>query len=1788
MKKAQDRISLAVALIVGTFLVQAAEAQTPPPGVFSEIQTTVVPRPSPALEPATVRTRVVQVDTREITVARRGREVLTLNLFDDAVMEVRIQRVRPTRNGYFISGRPRGMEWGEVRLAVNGPVMVGTVDTAEGKFTIRSVGSGQHVIREIDPLKESLECAAEDAALPVPPEQVVSPVDSPQLLSTAPSVLADEDPTEDGSEVRVLVVYTRALQVEQGGTAGMTALIDLMIQSANQAFEDSGINPRLVLAHSAMVDYVALGTRSDLSRLRLPDDGHLDEIHELRDEHAADLVHLLTNVTGVAVGSAARLLTESLASESSDAFAVTANASEETFAHEIGHNFGLRHDRFVESPEHAIYPYAFGYSNTRAFEAGAPESARWRTIMAYRNRCAQEGLNCPRLMRFSNPDQTYLGDPMGVSADSSATGANGPADARLTMNTSARWVASFRSEECTDFTVSPSAPVATLDGGEVLLEVDAAPGCLWEASSQSDSFSITAGALSAGPGIVSVEVGENQTGEERTTTLTVAGKSVTVRQLATAEGICSRSPIITRTLTERFGRSDIGECDEITDANLAQITSLSIRNKGISALKAGDFEGLTGLHSLTLEGNRLTTLPEGVFDGLSNLKELRLNENRLTELPKGVFEGLTILENLNLEDNRLAEVPEGIFTGFPNLVLLSLSRNPFTELPGGVFKGLSTLQYLYLEGTGLTELPAELFRELSSLEYLYMTGNPFTEVPEGLLQGPSNLKYISLDTNRLTELPAGLFAGLSNLEEIVLGFSRYTTLPAKIFNGLSSLKTLGIVVNPISVLPAGIFNGLSSLEHLRLNQNELSDLPAGIFSDLSRLRHLELSINDFQTVRSDMFQGLSGLERLDLRHGELTHLPADAFTQLTGLRYLNLYGNDLNDLPDGVLSGLASLETLFFGINEFRRMPDGVFIGLSRLSEVGVERNPVDPLPLSIVLEKVGQDQFKAMAPSGAPFTLSVPLSVSAGGSIEGDSDSVTIQAGDSESPLLRVTRDSTAQDAISVDIGTLPNLPDGHQGYALAKDEALPLVVLPSSLPTDAALIDLSLSHGALDPAFATDTASYATLVQNEVSSITVSSSTRNENASVTFLDGSGQELADTDARTEDHQVNLSIGENTIQVRVTAEDGTSTQNYSLVVTRDGAANVCGRNEEVRDAIIAEVVGIDACNDLTSAHLAAITNLDLSRRRILSLQAGDFAGLSALEQLSLYNNQLRELPSGVFSGLDSLTSLSLDGNPLTNVRADTFSGLISLKQLHLNSSRLSTLPAEAFSGLEELEEIHISLNRLSDLPQGIFSGLDSLKVLNLVGNRLRRLPQGLFTGVPTLDELNLDDNAVNPLPLPVSLEKVGDTRFKAVAASGVPFDVEVSVRVSATGSIDGGARTVTIPAGSAESPLVGVSRVAGTEDAVTADIASLSTLPDRHDGYFLQKDETLPRVILPGPKDPPPVQVTGVEITPGVDQIAVSWSEVSGAGGYKVQWKSGEETFDESRQVVIVGGATTSHTIVGLAPGTEYRIRVIATKENADDGAPSAEVTGVPMALSLDQVTGLEVTAGIEQLHVSWDEVSDADGYKVQWKSGTQDYDVARQGVVSGGDTVSYTITDLTADTEYTLRVIATREHADDGEPSGEVTATPLSANPDVNGDGTLDGNDALIMYHSYASEDRVGDGETGGTAASRQTLLSGYSGKANPTDDELKEMIRKALAWQDAGVNAGGDINEDGEIDDEDAYVMYQAYANASLVGNGTTGGTARFRELLLASFANKENPTDEDLKAMLRRANKLREDFG
>ena len=201
-----------------------------------------------------------------------------------------------------------------------------------------------------------------------------------------------------------------------------------------------------------VVDYIENRNFTDIVRLADLEDGYLDEVHELRDLYAADLVHLLVGRNDYFCGVANDILEQEEDGTFNDsAFGITVDGCGGlTFAHELGHNMGLRHDRYQvlrnEARRDSIDGYNYGYVNQRMFRPGAPESARWRTVMAYDAQChdSLDGFWCPKILYFSNPDLTYNGDLLGVPVNHLSGGADGPAHAARTLNENRQVVANFR------------------------------------------------------------------------------------------------------------------------------------------------------------------------------------------------------------------------------------------------------------------------------------------------------------------------------------------------------------------------------------------------------------------------------------------------------------------------------------------------------------------------------------------------------------------------------------------------------------------------------------------------------------------------------------------------------------------------------------------------------------------------------------------------------------------------------------------------------------------------------------------------------------------------------------------------------------------------------------------------------------------------------------------------------------------------------------------------------------------------------------------------------------------------------------------------------------------------------------------------------------------------------------------------------------------------------------------------------------------------------------------------
>ncbi len=471
----RERRTIALAFIAALLPAAVAGQES---GIFTPPDPTLETRAAENIAPPdsiTLRRRLVRVDIDRLAQARAtvapggaSSAELRLNLFADAVLTGIVETTSPTPSGYLLSGRIEGLAGSTLTIVVNGTVVAGTIRTAGGTWRIRSVGDGLHVVSRVDesrlpPGGEPLRPPPGDAdfSRPLRDARIEQAAVSSTRARIAPGpseIPRTADPIalprNTASRIDVAVFYTPAARRAEGGTAGIEALIDLMVAETNRAYADSGVQQRVALVARGETAYSESGRPGlDLGRLRSPLDRHMDGVHPIRNRSGADLVHLIgawdleaTRTCGIAW-----IMLETSPGFSSSAFGLTHHAcGGRTFAHELGHNMGLAHDRYQECDGEtcggAAYPYGYGYVNQRAFDAGAPESARWRTIMAYNTQCGEEGdFYCERPLRFSNPRQTYRGDRLGIAGDVVSPSVTGPSDAVRALNHARATVESFRS-----------------------------------------------------------------------------------------------------------------------------------------------------------------------------------------------------------------------------------------------------------------------------------------------------------------------------------------------------------------------------------------------------------------------------------------------------------------------------------------------------------------------------------------------------------------------------------------------------------------------------------------------------------------------------------------------------------------------------------------------------------------------------------------------------------------------------------------------------------------------------------------------------------------------------------------------------------------------------------------------------------------------------------------------------------------------------------------------------------------------------------------------------------------------------------------------------------------------------------------------------------------------------------------------------------------------------------------------------------------------------------------------
>ncbi|MDE0178824.1 MAG: leucine-rich repeat domain-containing protein [Gammaproteobacteria bacterium] len=932
----------------------------------------------------TVRHREVRVDFERLALVKRTLEAgqsasLYLNLFDDVAFRAVDLRIAPTGSGgYSLAGRLEGVLFGTATIVVSGEIVKGTVRTSSGTYTIDAVDGVCH-IRLVDP--STLPPLGEPLR---PPESLYRGYDGSATNLT--SATADDHE----SVVDVLVVYTPAARDAIGGILPAIAQVELFVAEANQAFADSGVDQQIFLTRVVEVDYQESGSASlDLNRLANPSDGHMDIVHELREKSGSDLVHIIADVSGVC-GIAFIMWQVSPLFERLGFGLTDHGCGGLTFAHELGHNMGLRHDRYVDSGN-TPFPYSHGYVNRATFEEGAPAESRWRTIMSYPNECSDAGFVCQELLRFSNPDQEYEGDPMGIAEGDEA------ADARRGLNDTRHVIAGFR-EAGPDLTATPLITNRAWDVGQtniILIGVVRNEGRIEsgatvvkfyrsadptitsddvELASYSveplgakDSYNPThletapdAGGYYYGLCVDAVP-GETDTENCSDGVYVTVGPTVSVADSQTAEGEmlsfsvslsqARDTPVEVEWELERetavAGLDFADVSGKVTIPANQTAATISVETFADDIPEADDTFTVTLVTTtpeppagvvLSFDGTRATgTILND--DGEPKFADSHLRDAVLLALNKPLDGDFTLEELASLrvlDASGTDEDKVDNLTGLEaatGLETLLLFNNAVSDL--SALGHLGGLKGLFLDRNGFQDLDG--LAPLKGLVDLSLTGNPLQDLSP--LADLSALERLWLDETGILDIAP--LAELAALQVLILRCAnRYdfvgraacedeSITDISPLTGLTNLTTLDLNFN--NVVDVRPLAGLTRLNYLDLWGNEISDLTP--LENLVDLFWMGLDDNEITDIRP--LAGLSIIEALHLNGNAVADI--SPLANLEALDTLGLNGNGISDIA--VLKNLERLRLLWLGENSISELSP--LAGLDQLALLDLGNNGI-------------------------------------------------------------------------------------------------------------------------------------------------------------------------------------------------------------------------------------------------------------------------------------------------------------------------------------------------------------------------------------------------------------------------------------------------------------------------------------------------------------------------------------------------------------------------------------------------------------------------------------------------------------------------------------------------------------------------------------------------------------------------------------------------------------------------------------------------------------------------------
>ena len=193
--------------------------------------------------------------------------------------------------------------------------------------------------------------------------------------------------------------------------------------------------------------------------------------------------------------------------------------------------------------------------------------------------------------------------------------------------------------------------------------------------------------------------------------------------------------------------------------------------------------------------------------------------------------------------------------------------------------------------------------------------------------GPHVVKRVTVDAGPLCDRTPAVRAAIMDKGPYVADCTDFTATHLSNITGDLILENYGL-----RAVKAGDFDGLTSLGGLNLSHNLMAELPEDLFDDLTSLTWLQLNNNRLTELREDEFSDLTKLQRLDVGQNRLTALPGGLIDDNSVLHTLILANNELTSIPAEVLDGRSKLTTLDARGNQLTSLPSGLFEDLTSIT----------------------------------------------------------------------------------------------------------------------------------------------------------------------------------------------------------------------------------------------------------------------------------------------------------------------------------------------------------------------------------------------------------------------------------------------------------------------------------------------------------------------------------------------------------------------------------------------------------------------------------------------------------------------------------------------------------------------------------------------------------------------------------------------------------------------------------------------------------------------------------------